>query len=609
MKSKFNSRKVLGSIVGIIIYAVFIVIFTYAYYNWKSDNANVVLGIKDLSIQCIAGSPINISNIGPVFDAKDGAKFPFSVKNDMKDEKTISLNLNITSISDNLLVESFRYALVRDTEGGTNYDYGNPVLSGDFTKLKVGNNLLSSSIPVSASSTNSFTFIVYIDGNEYNDPNMQENSLVGSLNIGNCDKVETKGKLLYDVVKMKGAISDKDIDFSELPEDDIPKGVYIRSGTENDTKPVYYYRGNVEDNNIIFADICFKIVRTTETGGIKLIYNGLPTNGQCTATYEESIIGYGRFNGDEGLNSVGYMYGALYKEEYQYDDITYYLYGSDVTYSNGKYNLTGDIQTGINNELGSHHYTCLNTTGTCEEVMYVNLYSISYRYLRYIVLSNGKKVENALDEMLNHNTISSSIKGDKDTEGTIDNWYYTNIEQKGYTKYLEDTVWCNDRSISEMIEWTTDTILTDCNTGTLIYKAFKRNYTDYTPSLNCERRIDCFTRDETNGNGALNYPVGLLTIDENILAGGFAVNDWADGVYQYGYLSNGLNTWTMTPSRFSDFSRLFVSLSEASPFGASLDPSNPSGWNGIRPAISLSKGTIVSEGNGTIESPYTIEYN
>lgn len=108
----------------------------------------------------------------------------------MKDEKTISLNLNITSISDNLLVESFKYVIVRDAEGGTNYDYDNPILSGDFTKMKIGDNLLSSSVPISSSSTSSFEFIVYIDGNDYNDPNMQENSLVGSLNIGDCSQQE-----------------------------------------------------------------------------------------------------------------------------------------------------------------------------------------------------------------------------------------------------------------------------------------------------------------------------------------------------------------------------------------------------------------------------------
>ena len=50
-------------------------------------------------------------------------------------------------------------------------------------------------------------------------------------------------------------------------------GIYVRNDTINDPYPIYYYRGAV-DNNLIFAGFCWKIVRTTETGGVKLIYNG-----------------------------------------------------------------------------------------------------------------------------------------------------------------------------------------------------------------------------------------------------------------------------------------------------------------------------------------------
>ena len=60
-------------------------------------------------------------------------------------------------------------------------------------------------------------------------------------------------------------------------------GVYTRKGTSNDKYPIYYYRGEKDsvNNNLIFNNYCWKIVRTTPTGGVRIIYNGPPNNGQC----------------------------------------------------------------------------------------------------------------------------------------------------------------------------------------------------------------------------------------------------------------------------------------------------------------------------------------
>ena len=59
--------------------------------------------------------------------------------------------------------------------------------------------------------------------------------------------------------------------------------------TINDSNPIYYYRGNVTKNNVKFANFCWKIVRTTETGSIKFVYNGVPgEDGSCDNTGEFS---------------------------------------------------------------------------------------------------------------------------------------------------------------------------------------------------------------------------------------------------------------------------------------------------------------------------------
>lgn len=161
---------------------------------------------------------------------------------------------------------------------------------------------------------------------------------------------------------------------------------------------IYYYNGADVNNNLIFADICWQIVRTTENGGVKLIYNGLPVNGVCgEAAYDTSS--YVNYIGNDDviynsnanlLTSVGYMYG-----NYDYGKINfltdvqnvgfngYFGTGSAVSYYYGTsaiwnentktYTLENELKGGANYNMAlSHKYTCGSTSvGASCEVVYV----------------------------------------------------------------------------------------------------------------------------------------------------------------------------------------------------------------------------------------------
>ena len=80
----------------------------------------------------------------------------------------------------------------------------------------------------------------------------------------------------------------------------------------------------------------------------------------------------------------------------------------------------------------------------------------------------------------------------------------------------------------------------------LYYGAYGRNAQTYTPSVDCINKNDAFTVDDTvNGNGALTYPVGLITADEMTLAGA----SWS-GYYSNNYLKTGQLVWSGSPSYF-----------------------------------------------------------
>ena len=189
MKKKINNRKVIGTIIGLIIFISCAFYFTYAFYQWKSSNSDVNLTIKDPTEggECSNGPNVDVSNIGPVLNVRDGVKANFSVKNKSSSSISLTLGLQITSISNPLRVESFKYALYQDTTGNDTFDYStNPILSGNFSKMSVGDNTLSTTLTVEKESTYSFQFIVYIDGNMENASSMMNSSLSASITYGDC---------------------------------------------------------------------------------------------------------------------------------------------------------------------------------------------------------------------------------------------------------------------------------------------------------------------------------------------------------------------------------------------------------------------------------------
>ena len=400
----------------------------------------------------------------------------------------------------------------------------------------------------------------------------------------------TLGKtLLMDIIK-EGAVLDTGVAFNTAP----TTGTYILNSTSNNANPIYYYRGAVTNNNVKFANFCWKMVRTTETGGIKLIYNGVPAeDGSCDNTGTASQIGTSEFNSSDNSPAyAGYMYGTVYtattKDLSAQTDT--YIYGNDVSWDGTNYTLTGDTKessswtTDYKTLATKYHYTCFNDTGICEKVHYINYFGNADNAY-YLTLAEGKNIEKAKEEMFT-NTTDSKIKT------TIDNWYKANMTS--YTNKLEDTVWCNDRTL------TSGPLLSkDNSTGTSIFAAYGRNMSTFKPSISCTNTRDSFTVDSSNGNGKLTYPVGLLTADEYTLAGSGNKGNSTDA-----YLHTGQYQWSLSPYGFSENRAGGFALGSS----GNLYTYGVGTSRGVRPSVSLKPGIyVLSDGDGSVSNPYIVE--
>ena len=419
------------------------------------------------------------------------------------------------------------------TNNSSNYDANVTVTcvpkegtTAKYTGIK--NKLDNNATVVKAKSSVNGTLTVTLDKTSTEEVS-EEYTCKLEFNAVERDTIAVSGTNLYNIIKVK-ADTTTIIDYKVRSGVSETNGIYTTTAT-NGNVPVYYYRGDADkvNNNIIFNNMCWKIIRTTETGGIKLIYNGTPIDGKCeTQTGEATQIGSSSFNESYDDNAfVGYMYGTAGSSTYQ------------ATHAN---------------------------------------------------------------------TNESSIKK------YIDSWYKTNFDESATSK-LEDTVFCNDRSTkaydANTIGNTSYSSYGDLGYGknkTLYGAAHRATYysKNPNPSLVCQNQNDKFTMSSQNGNGKLTYPVGLITLDEVVLAG---FNTYYSNESDYkdttNYLCTNSDYWTSSPVlMYADGAARVGYVYSAGYVGVDRVDSA----SGVRPVVSLISGTLVnSNGDGTSTNPYVVQ--
>ena len=277
------------------------------------------------------------------------------------------------------------------------------------------------------------------------------------------------------------------------------------------------------------------------------------------------------------------------KYELYYDRTYKYVYGNDIYWDGSKYTL---MDTFISTNSWSidrttlakkYHYTCLNENGECNEIYYIYNFEDSSK-IYYLTLSGGKDIENVKEEMF-------SNSNDSDIKVMIDSWYEENMTT--YTEKLEDTIWCNDRVLYSGSLVGKDK---EDDLDSSYFDTYNRNFISNEPSVVCQNvERDGFTVSVTSGgNGALTYPVGLLTGDEIRLSGGYGPNS---------YLYTGQNYWSFSPGILSQTNNMYQLIMSSGGFLYNRSVSNNIG---VRPAISLLPGTRINGGDGATDNPYVI---
>ena len=342
----------------------------------------------------------------------------------------------------------------------------------------------------------------------------------------------------------------------------------------------YYFSGDVTDNYVKFG-----IWQTDYYDGY--VSSSLTNQGFTTLASCESAAGSGkctkyasagddmywriiRINGDGSIRMIYDGTSAHGKTDLEYDS-----------------NSGNIISTNIRC-IGKSEYTDVNPDGDYGNVLVGYMYGTS-----------GSDNYNDTHA----NIINSTIKT------RLDSWYQS--QMTNYASYISDTLFCNDRSVASgdtisyaNSNFNTSTPYTTNASGTnwTIYGAGGRKIEQFDQGLGnrarltCPNKNDAFTVSDTmHGNGALDYPVGLITIDEANIAGGV----WGEN-YNY-YLTTGGWYWTGSPYEYSDDA--YVNSVDDD---GSLNVHDVDAAGGVRPVINLKSGSL-SKGSGTASNPYMVE--
>ena len=157
---------------------------------------------------------------------------------------------------------------------------------------------------------------------------------------------------LYNAVKaMSRGTMNAGTDFGTVASSDTtnhPYGVY-QLVESNLTNPIYFFRGDhTVNNNVIFDNKCWLVVRTTETNSVRMLYNGTPVSGECTTTTGNTTM-ISLYQSDSVNSDGNYDYSYTSNEGFT-TLISGYNFPFNVNNNNAKY-VGYTYDNGVNSNM------------------------------------------------------------------------------------------------------------------------------------------------------------------------------------------------------------------------------------------------------------------
>ena len=499
----------------------------------------------------------------------------FTVKNESNG--TYKYDIIIKDLVNTFKTYKYLQYKITSTDGGynmTDYSY----LPKSSTKEDVA---LAYEVSIDKGKTHTYTIEIKYVNDEYVDQSIDMGqSLSGTIYIREFTKPTMK---LTDKLMADNPTIGTRTTFTAFTETNT--GTLYKATEQigtSESKDVYYFAGDAKNNWVKFG-------KTTETsctykGKELFIYNSAgfknvetqtecETYSLCSLNNLETII-------VEDSSFCENVDGTILTEKATWNGTS----PKDIYWRIIRTNADGSIKllytgTSPDTEKAYIGYSAFNTTSN--DPMYVG-----YKYG-----TTGSLENNRLN--INDSTIKTYV----------DNWYKNNLT--AYTKYLsKNAVYCNDRTLGSGQTYST--------TKRFNYASWERIFTNYQnnqPTYNCTNMSDAFS--VNNASAKLDYPVGLMSIDELSYAGGEGINTLTAPYAWYYTNVNGESSygsaafWSLSPISWNDSDSVVWGVYSSDLPGA-LSSVIVDRSFALRPSVSLSSCNLIFRGDGSPENPYEI---
>ena len=297
---------------------------TYAILTWTSSKINIGLTSNCFTIDYTKGNDIANASIKALnesdlisdnkFTIKEGIALTYAnigIKSTCTIEGYGSLYLNVTTLSSAFSTGNSKGALkyaVLDNTSTTSTVTVASLLNQKFNIVSKGSITSTGKITLltkqlSNTKLNKYLIVIYADVSK-----IANDAMDASFN-GTVSADANQGKLPT-LAALGLTVSSGTPNFTKTSIDDKTNGIY---SSEDDLGTSYYFRGNVTNNYVKFANKYWRIIRINGDGTIRMIYAGTSAhaNGYDDSSANDMSIGYSNFNSSYNDNTyVGYMYGT-----------------------------------------------------------------------------------------------------------------------------------------------------------------------------------------------------------------------------------------------------------------------------------------------------------
>ena len=522
---------------------------TFAYQSLQTEyksgsNKDVVVNSGVLDVSFTVSNRINNANMKLYSSYKASDYSEFSIDNTKSNADALyKIKLVDMEYTDNLKTSEFKYTIL---------DADNNVVlkEGDFSSLNSTEIELTEYNPIEKEKTKKIRLYLWLKETNENQNNLKNAAFKGKIEINSIFDDLLRNVLINSA---KNASTAKDTirttynsGTTKVAEEISTESEKTLSVAEDDYGDSYYYRGNVVDNYVSFAGMCWRVVRIAGDGTVKLILED--QDEECSETMDG--------NWDIPTETGG-------------------------TIKLGHFGL---------NHYAANTFTATDGTKNSSEINFMNYLNSDW--------DNGKSMAYAFKNFQEQTNGNSKSLKDK----------ISTIYQKDINDYLKVGDWClGDKAYATVNDNSTPLTSTEILDNQIKNKTF---YYDAKvrlsgkeikePSLKCNGTI--MTK---FGDAITDMYIGTLTADEVVYAGGKV---YVNNLNYYLMNQRELSFWTLSPIHFDNTADCIFIVNGTTTRGSLqylTGGNNISVY--LRPSISLLPNVEIISGDGTKANAYVVK--